>query len=260
VSGLDTIPGGVPEAEMASPSFPCIRSNSRPDARLVTIRDPGSFAAAQYEALRHLVERTSERTGLRIVAVTSPVPGDGKTLTAINLALALARARAARVLLMDADLRRPSVLDRLGLISDGEKGLTHAATSTLVSLQDVIRYSKEFNLFLLPAGHSSQAPYDVLSSPALARFLGLARQQFNFIVIDTPPTVGFPDHRLLETLADGSLLVIAAGVTPRRMVEMALETADPKKALGLVLNRADVGPMARYYDTYYRHHRPSGRQ
>ena len=98
------------------------------------------------------------------------------------------------------------------------------------------------------------------ASPALADFLEAARQRFDCIVIDTPPMVGFPDYRLLEKHADGTFIVVAAGVTPRRMVELALEGVDSKKALGLVLNRAEIAPMARYYDRYYgRDRRPARR-
>ncbi len=259
MNGVKLDPGGLREATLGIASLPSLRPQSPPDPRLVTLHDPESFAAAQYQALRHVVERARESRGLRMVAVTSPAPADGKTLTAINLSLALARSPELRVLLVDADLRRPSIFNRLGLRSHAVKGLAHAATSESVSVQDVIGYCPDFSLFLIPSGHSDLGPYDILSSSALTKFLEAAREQFDCIVIDSPPMVGFSDYRLLEERVDGSLIVVAAGVTPRRMVEMAIEAVDPKKALGLVLNRADVTSMARYYDKYYRHKRPSSR-
>jgi protein-tyrosine kinase len=259
MNGVETDPGGPWQATLGVSAFPTLRPQSAPDPVLVALRDPGSFGAVQYQALRHVVERARESKGLRIVAVTSPAPGDGKTLTAINLSLAMARAPGVRVLLIDADLRKPSVFDRMRLKPHTVKGLALAATSGSASIQEVIGYCPDFSLFLVPPGHSDLGPYDILSSPILARFLEAARNQFDCIVIDTPPTVGFPDYRLLEKHADGSFLVVAAGVTPRRMVEMALESVDPKKALGMVLNRANVAMMARYYDRYYRQGRSSGR-
>lgn len=239
---------------VAGTGFLTLSPRSAADLRLVVLHEPESFAAAQYQALRHVVERARETRGVRVVVVTSPAPGDGKTLTAINLSLALARASERRVLLIDADFRRPSVFTSLGLSSRRLGGLAQTSTTGSASLLDVTRYCPDYRLFLIPAGESHLPPYDILASSALARLLEEARQQFDCTVIDTPPTVGFPDYRLLEKHGDGSFIVVAAGITPRRMVEMALDTVDHKKALGLVLNRAEVSSVASYYQKYHARH------
>jgi capsular exopolysaccharide synthesis family protein len=256
----DTIPQvSRLEVVRATGPFQRARTTSPPDPHLVSLDSPRSFASAQYEALRHLVEREGESRGLKIVALTSPAPGDGKTLTSVNLALVLARSPAAQVLLVDADLRRPSVLERLGIDPSGEKGLAEAVADASLSLQRVVLHSPEVNLFILPAGRPPQAPYDVLSSPSLGPLFDRVRRHFHYVVVDTPPAVGFPDYRLLEKWVDGTIIVIAAGVTPRKMIESGLEMVDPKKALGIALNRADVAPLERYYESYYGSGRSSHR-
>src|ERR1044071_1497715 len=109
---------------------------SAPDARLAP---PGTFAAEQYQNLRLKIERLQKARGVRVVAVTSPATNDGKTLTSINLAAALTRGPASRVLLIDADLRRPSVASQLGLASDEGPGLASAIGDGATRLSDVVR-------------------------------------------------------------------------------------------------------------------------
>jgi capsular exopolysaccharide synthesis family protein len=221
-----------------------------PDSHLVSFLDRASFEAEQYRILRHLVEERRRQTGLRILAVTSPGPGEGKTLTTLNLAGALAQAPGARVLLIDADLRRPSVIPSLGLDCAADQGLAEAMTDPSVGIDDVALYSTRFNLWVMPPGNSNVPVYEVLQLPSLADVLEDARERFDFVLVDTPPAVGFPDYRLLEKWVDGALLVICAGRTPRRMMETALGIIDPAKALGIVFNGAS-GSMNRYYGRYY---------
>jgi capsular exopolysaccharide synthesis family protein len=236
-----------------------IGHTSKPDHGLVSLVAPGLFAADQYEALRHFVERQAETSGHKVMAVTSPTPGDGKTLTSINLAGALARGVGAQVLLVDGDLRRPAVFSQLGLDdSSCPKGLTQIALDGSLALREVVRYCPEHRLFLLSTGEPASTPYDVLGAPAMGRFFEEARRHFHFVIVDTPPAVGFSDFRLLERWADGSLLVVSEGITPRKMLELALDIVDPKKARGIVLNHADVKAVSRYYDSYYRQRQPRG--
>lgn len=232
-----------------------VLASGRADSRLVTLLAHGSFAADQYEALRHVVEREAEGHGSFLLTVTSPAPGDGKTLTSVNLAVSLARRVGTRVLVVDADVRRPSVLPLLGLDESGLRGLTDVAKDPSMALSECVRYCREHRLFVLPAGEPTAAPYDVLSSPALGRLLLEARRHFHLVIVDTPPAVGFPDFRLLEKWADGSFLVVSEGVTPRKMLELALEIVDRQKAKGIILNRADVRGLERYYGNYYRSRR-----
>lgn len=230
-----------------------LASPPKPAPTLVSLLAPGSFAADQYESLRHLVKWTAETRGHRVFAITSAAPGDGKTLTSINLAGALAHGTGARVLLVDGDLRRPAVFAQLGLDEAAyPKGLTQVALDGSVALSEVVLHCPEHRLFLVATGAPAGTPYDILSAPAVGHFFEEARRHFHFVIVDGPPAVGFPDFRLIEKWADGSLLVVSEGTTPRKMLQLALEAVDKKKAMGVVLNRADVKDVSRYYDAYYR--------
>jgi capsular exopolysaccharide synthesis family protein len=220
-----------------------------PEQHLVSLVAPTSFEAEQYRILRHAVEQWHRDGGLRVLAVTSPSGNDGKTTTSINLAGALAQARDARVLLLEADLRRPSVLRQLGLGAGGP-GLVEAVLDSGLRLDDVVRPCPAYNLDVLPCGHPPLAPYEVLKSPRLTALLDQARKAYDYVVVDTPPVVPCPDYRLLEKAVDGTLLVVAAHRTPRGLVDAALSLLDPARVLGLVFN-GDSGRGSRYQDHYY---------
>jgi protein-tyrosine kinase len=181
--------------------------------------------------------------------VSSPGAGDGKTMTSINLAGALAQDPSARVLVVDADLRRPSVDKRLGGSGD-EAGLIDAILDPQRTLTDVVRRRAEFNMSILPAGRATQTPYELLNSPRLAELFDAARRRYDYIVVDTPPVVPFPDCRVLGKLVDGFFLVVAAHRTPRGLLEETLNVMEPSKVLGIVFNGADR-PLSSYYDAAY---------
>ena len=184
-----------------------------PDQHLVSLVAPTSFEAEQYRILRHTVEQRHRDSGLRTLAITSPSGSEGKTTTSINLSGALAQGRDTRVLLLEADLRRPAVLRQLGL-KPGGPGLVEAVLDSGLRLVDVVRTCSAYNLDVLSSGQPPLAPYEVLKSPRLVELLEQARQTYDYIVIDTPPVVPCPDYRLLEKWVDGTILVVAAHRTP----------------------------------------------
>ena len=216
------------------------------DGHLVSLLAPTSFEAEQYRMLRHTVEQR----GLRVLAVTSARSGDGKTTTAINLAGALAQAPETRILLLEADLRRPSVLQRLGGDGASSPGLVKAVLSPRVSLPEVIQARPLPNLAVLPAGQPPIAPYELLKSPRLGELLAEMRQHHDYVVVDTPPILACPDYRLIEKWIEGIIVVVAAHKTPRKMVEEALGLVDRRKLVGLVFN-GDDSPEARYHHSTY---------
>ncbi|PYO57553.1 MAG: hypothetical protein DMD83_08645, partial [Candidatus Rokuibacteriota bacterium] len=168
------------------------------DEHLVSLLNPTSPDAEQYRALRHAVEQLHRSAGLTALAVSSPTVGDGKTTTAINLAGALAQDPEARILLVDADLRRPSVGDRLGVRNSRDRGLVDLVLAPDLTLDDAVRRRPSYNLSVLAAGRSPAAPYEVLKSPRLGNLLEQARQQYDFIVLDTPPIVLTQDCRVIS--------------------------------------------------------------
>src|SRR5687767_7429039 len=223
------------------------------DTHLVSLTAPASFAAEQYQGLRLTVERLGRARDLKVLAVTSPAAGDGKTVTAINLAGALARGGDERVLLIDADLRRPTVARQLGL-ADARTGLADALGGEL-GLADVVQPVGTFNLDVIPAGTVRGGISQILRSPRLDAFIQQARVRYGYIVLDTPPLLPVFDSALLAKSVDGVLMVVSANQTPRKLLGEALNMLDASKVLGIVFNR-DERPLFGYYNSYYREYFP----
>jgi capsular exopolysaccharide synthesis family protein len=239
---------GLGLTSLAAPGRDAAADRARLSEKLVSLVAPESCAADQYRALRHTVERLRREDGVLVIGVTSPCPGDGKSITALNLAGALAQSPDARVLVVDADLRRPSVADYLGL-TPRSPGLAEAILDPACELSRVVRCLDGFSLSVLPAGSPRLAPYELLNSSRLDALLRDARRHYDCVLIDTPPAVPLPDCRLIERLVDGFLLVVAAHKTPRRLVAEALNVLDPAKMVGIVFNADDRSRSADY--AYY---------
>ena len=220
------------------------------DKRLVTLTAPLSFAAEQYQGLRMTVEQLKRLRDVRLIAVTSPSAGDGKTLTSINLAGVLSRGSDARVLLIDADLRRPEIATRLGITMTDTRGLVDAVSDKSISLDDVTHRIDGFNLSVIPAGISRVPIHEILRSPRLEELLHGAREQYDFVIVDTPPLLPVFDAAVVAKFVDGLLVVVAANQTPRKLLGEALTHLDPSKVLGLVFNR-DTQPLFGYYNSSY---------
>ena len=223
------------------------------DSRLVSFTHPGSFAAEQYQGLRLRIERLTKAQGPQVLAVTSPAAGEGKTLTAINLAGALARESDSRVLVIDADLRRPAVAARLNV--PPSPGLTDVLTSDGRDLQSVAHQVPPFQLWAVASGTAGTGIHRLLRSPRLEPLLQRARQQYDVIIIDTPPLLPVFDSAVISRVVDHMLVVVAANQTPRKLLGESLNLVDQAKVMGIVFNRDDR-PLFGYYDEYYREYFP----
>ncbi len=221
---------------------------------LVSLLRPSSFEAEQYRTLSHVVERLRETNGVGVIGISSPGPADGKTITAVNLASALAQDHRNRVLLLEADLRRPTLVKYLGL-SDSERGLSHALARPGLGLAEVVMTLPGVELDVLVAGHCSAAAYEVLKSARVDELFQEARKQYDYVIVDTPPLVGAPEGRVIQNLIDGLLVVVRAHRTPRSLLEEALRSSDQAKILGLVYNGDDqlLSGYGRYQATGTRH-------
>lgn len=222
------------------------------DRHLVSLLDPTSFEAEQYRGLRHVVEQIRQTAETSVIGVTSAAVGDGKTITAINLAGALAQAPNAKVLLIETDLRRPSLTRYLGIPHGTAKGVVDAILEPEVALESLVTTLSQFGLAVLPAGRPQPTSYELLKSPRLEAVFYEARKQYDYVVVDTPPLIPLPDCRLLLKLVDTLLLVVSAHQTPRKLLEEALNILDPAKVLGIVFNNDDR-PLAGYYYRYDYH-------
>jgi protein-tyrosine kinase len=220
------------------------------DGHLVSLVTPATFEAEQYRALRQIIEEARVRSGITVVAISSPSVGDGKSTTAINLAGALAQSPETRVLLVDTDLRRPSIAASLGLQMFPSPGLVGAITDASLTVADIVRRRPPFNLDVLPAGDRPTAPYELLRSPRFGELLQEARRLYDYVILDTPPLVAVPDCRVIADFVDRFVVVVAAHRTPKRLLEDALSVMEPEKVIGLVFNRDDR-PLSGYYNRAY---------
>ena len=219
---------------------------------LVSFSDPQSFEAEQYRRLRHRIETQSATRTLQIIAVTSAVVSDGKTLTSVNLAGAFARRRDAKVLLIDADLRRPSVGPRLGMETEGG-GFVAALEDTSRPLSAFVQQVPGTSLSVVLGGTECPETYELLTAPRLSAVLTEARGLYDYVIVDTPPTIPVPDSGLMRSVVDGYVLVVGARSTPRKLVGEALGMLDPLLVIGLVFNR-DEQPLFGFYQRHYRHY------
>jgi capsular exopolysaccharide synthesis family protein len=217
------------------------------DPRLVAASAPESLPAEQYRLLRTRVARAENGRGLRTIIITSPNKGDGKSLTAANLALTMAQEHQQRVLLLDADLRRPTV-HRLFGISE-TPGLSDILMGG-ATIDDALVAVPNHHLTILPSGLIPSHPAELLGSAGMRRVLDTLRTRFDRILIDMPPVAPLADVAIASSLADGVLMIVRAGVTPKPAIERALSGIDTGKVLGLVLNDAGAGSTSYGYAGY----------
>jgi capsular exopolysaccharide synthesis family protein len=183
--------------------------------------------------------------GWKVVMIASAAVGEGKTLTAANLALTLTESYHRRVLLIDADLRRPSLHVLFGL--NNASGLSDGLSSqgrTFPVQQLSARLS------ILTTGRLSADPMAELTSDAMKRLVHYARDAYDWVVIDTPPIGLLPDASLLAAMADATVMVVRAESTPYDLITKAADAVGRQKIAGIVLNRARQTPSGnyRYYD------------
>lgn len=207
--------------------------------RLVCLLQPTSFLAESYFRLRHKLEEMRNGEGGIVVGVTSPGKGDGKTLTAINLAGALAQDTSARVLLVDLNLRQSGVNvgGYFDLQPDAGSGVSDWIGGETPGTGPANYHLPGLNLHLMPSGISVDSPYKLLSSPRLDELFEQARRKYDFIIVDTPQTLLLPDIELIARVVDGFLVVVKADATPKEKLEEALNLMTQEKVLGLVFNQ-----------------------
>lgn len=209
-------------------------------------KEPKSIAAESYRTLRTNIQYSSFDKEYRVIVVTSSEPGEGKSTTSGNLALCMAQGDK-KVILIDCDLRKPSLHKKFKV-------------SNLVGLSDVIigksdlatamhRYNK--NLVLLTSGKIPPNPSEMLSSKAMENLLESLKDNFDYIILDTPPVQAVTDSQILSTKSDGTILVVRAEKTKKDSVENAVNLLKKVNAniIGTVLNGIDVSRNKYYY--YY---------
>jgi protein-tyrosine kinase len=206
--------------------------------------DPGLIE--QYRRVAAVLHHANVQRGIRSVMIGSAVAAEGKTLTATNVALTLSHSFDKRVLLIDADLRRPSVHEVFAL--PNEHGLVDSLRQPSGGRLPVHMVSR--NLWVLPAGRPTSDPMSGLVSEMMKQLLADAVEQFDWVLIDTPPVALMPDANLLAAMIDAALLVVSAATTPYPLVQRASAAIGAERILGVVLNRADDSEGAAEYGYY----------
>jgi capsular exopolysaccharide synthesis family protein len=207
-------------------------------AEAVTLTNPRSAAAEQYRVLRYRLEILAKQ-GNKALAFTSAQSGEGKTTTAVNAALALGRGGRNRVVLVDADLRHPSVGKMLGLRA--REGLCDVVAGRANLGNCLWRFGAD-ELYVLPAGNVPDDLSDTLYHARLPEILAELKSRFDFVLIDVPPVLPLADVPTLCRDLDGAVMIVRAGVTPKELVGAAVDALYGIPVHGLVLN--DVDPRA----------------
>jgi capsular exopolysaccharide synthesis family protein len=225
---------------------------ARVEPHLVAITEPRSAECEQFRSLRTRLLQAGEREGKRAFVITSAGVGEGKTLTALNLAWLLAQTDGATALVIDADLRQPCAAEYLGIEADF--GLSEVLTGETKLTQAILKL-KPSGLHLLPGGAAREDVAELLSGPRFGRLLDEARKMFDYIIIDAPPLGVFTDANLLINRADAALLVVRASATRYAVLDRLLEQLPRERMLGVVLNRAQAKPDQTAYYYQPRHQR-----
>ena len=210
-----------------------------------------SAAAEQYKILREQLKRLRTEAGIRNIAITSPVKRDGKTTVAVNLAASIALEYEEKVVLVDADLRAPSVHRYFNV--DASPGLTdYLSSNSAAAVKGLIRATHLSGLRIIPAGKPSRFAAELLAKDRMRRMIDEIHTTLpgHMVIIDSPPVLATPDPLVLSRQVDGVILVIRAGKTPKDYLAKALSSLNSDKILGVVLNGADLGLSSKYYYYY----------
>ena len=199
------------------------------------------------KGLRAKVEYKMDTLNLRVLAVSSAVAGEGKTLTAIQVAANMASTGRKNVLLMDMDLRKSDIARELGIASD--PGLSEFLSGS-VPKEKIVRNSVVPGLSVIVGGKTISSPVDMLAGEKFRSLLRELREQFDLVILDTPPILPVPDAVTISEQVDAFILLFRFGHTPHQLFHKAIEDLGERKILGVVLNGEEKKPD-KYYHKYY---------
>ncbi len=217
---------------------------------LITFAQPKSMLSEAYRNVRTSILLSFSEKPPKRIAISSPNPGEGKTTTVINTAIALSQT-GARVLILDSDMRKPRIHVVFG--DENGVGLSNYLSGN-AELRSIMKKLSIPNLYYIPSGPVPPNPSELLGSKLFKKTIKFLGEKFDHIVLDSPPVLGFADSIVLSTMADGVLLVVGAGKTPRETLQRAKDTLAQVNAkfLGVVINQVDIG-RSDYGYYYYRY-------
>jgi len=215
---------------------------------LIVEKEPKSIASEAYRTLRTNIQYSSFDADIKTILITSSGPAEGKSTTAGNLAISMAQADK-KVLVIDCDLRKPTVHKKFSV--SNEKGLSNYLIGETTLGEALIKYSDNISLFT--SGTIPPNPAEMLSSKKMKEFLQEMKNEFDIIVIDSPPVLAVTDAQVLSTIVDGVILVAASGETEKEGIVKAKELLLKVKAtiLGVILTKVPVNTRKGYGYSYY---------
>ena len=218
----------------------------RPEIRIALLTNPRGSGADRFRSLRMRLRELKDAVNLQKLLITSPLPQDGKSTIALNLATALAEGGKRSVLLIDADLYHPTLAQRLDL--EIRPGLAECLEKGSDPLS-AVRRLQPLGWYLLPAGEPRGNPTELLQPESFSKLMQRLSPYFDWILIDSPPVAPLTDAVLLSKHVDASLVVVRADRTPQEAVKEALTLLGPKQVLGIIFNAAEG--LNRLYSEYY---------
>jgi capsular exopolysaccharide synthesis family protein len=255
---LQAVPPAEPAVEAPGPAEPSLNDQRSemfgefeslqvsvpPESRLVCLTDNESLAAEKFRFVGITLQHLRRERPLKKVLITSTIPQEGKSMVSANLACALARRTQQRTLLVEGDVRRPSLSQLFGLETmpgiceclQGERSLTAS-----------IYHVEGPGFWFLPAGSAPKNPMELLQSGRLSALMDQLTGLFDWIVIDSPPVMPLADTSVWMRLTDGVLLVVRQGITKKRQLQRGLEALEPKKVIGALLNGSKSTVPGDYY-------------
>lgn len=211
------------------------------------LADVDPFFVEQFKSLRAKFEYQADIRNNKVVAITSAIAGEGKTVLSANLASNLASTGRRKVLIIDADIRKSDLGRAFGVNS--KAGLSEYL-SGVVDEKDIIQSWMVPGLYIIPAGKMVREPADLIAGEIFRTLLRTAREQFDVVLLDTPPVLPVADTLSLKDQVDGFIVVCRAGFTPYPMIRQAVEEIGEKNIIGVVLNGVEPRKQ-KYYQRYY---------
>jgi capsular exopolysaccharide synthesis family protein len=234
-------------AEEGTAQFRSLSNSPTPGSLLVGLNDEASLAAEKFRFLGVRLRQLQQATPLKKVLITSASPAEGKSFVAANLAVTLAHRRPQKILLVEGDLRRPSLSTSFGLPK--LPGLSEWLQSDLRSIANIYHLEKA-GLWILPAGNPPESNVELMQSESLLKLMNQLTDWFDWILVDSAPVVHLADTSVWIRTVDGVLLVVREGTTEKRQLEQGLKALNKSKLLGVVLNSSTNSARDNYYEHY----------
>ncbi len=213
---------------------------------IVSIQHPDSFITDQYRHLCTRLDHIGRQDSIKLIAVSSAVKGEGKTVTSFNIAYILSKEFDNKVLLIEADLREPSFLQYLKI--EKGPGLIDFMKGRKPQISEMCQIGE--SLYCIPAGKVSTTPLELFKKSKIRLFFEELKTSFDYIIVDSPPVIPMADMDIISDMVDGVLMVVKSGKTPRNVVINAIDSLKECRKIGVVLNGA-MASRSKYYYHYY---------